>query len=795
MEHVLLSTRGCAFLLLTFCARLGVSSAQTTFQMAYRFSQFSSAAAYSARQTPDGGYIAVGYAYISGYKVVVIKTDSTGDKLWSRLYGVSGIDEGHSIQQTSDGGYIVVGGGGSYGPYSTLPKDVYLIKINSSGDTLWTRTYGRSYDDQGWSVQETPDDGYIVSGTTALSPGDNHVYLIKTNSSGDTLWTRTYGSMGSGWGCLVQQTSDGGYIFAAANCRTPDNPLSIYVIKTDSSGDTLWTKACGTTDSAQVHSFQPTSDGGYILAGTILESYTGLSDVYLVKMTSSGDTLWTRRYGDPYNESGWSVQETSDGGYIIAGTTVWYGPTEDWPRVWLIKTNSTGDTLWTRQYKGAGQAAGYSVQQTSDGGYVIAGSTYNYSGVTGSEAYLIKTRPDGLLDPPPAPSLSEPSDGAKGVSISLKLGWIWCEQAKSFRLQVALDSLFTELVVDDSTMQSNVKLVYGLSYNTRYYWQVNAKNEYGVSAYSAVWTFTTVVAAPLLVAPLNGATNLSTTLTLVWNASAGATQYRLQLGVDSTFGLGLVLDDSTMVDTLRTVGGLAMSTRFFWRAKAMNTEGVSSWSQVWEFETALALPVPVELVSPVDKAIVGKDGIRFIWRAGWPGVQRYRWELATDSIFRNPTIDSSVTDTFKVVRALNGGQRYWWKVAAKNASGWGVFSLSNRFTTLLTGLSEPGEIPREFSLSQNYPNPFNPNTTIGYGLPQQSHVTLTVFNILGQKVVQLVNGEMDAGYHAVPLDGSTMASGVYMYRIQVRPLGLLTGRESGHGADIFIAVKRLHLLR
>jgi hypothetical protein len=259
---------------------------------------------------------------------------------FERTYGGSGDDIGSSVQQTTDGDYIVAGSTYSFG---TGSSDVYLIKTDPSGDTLWTRTYGGSDIDYGYSVLQTTDGDYIVAGETqSFGAGPGDVYLIKTDPSGDTLWTRTYGGNGHDWGQSVQQTTDGGYIV-----------------------------------SGQTNSFGP-----------------GQADVYLIKTDAVGDTLWTRTYGGSGRDYGSSVQQTTDGGYIVAGGTYSFGT--GGKDVYLIKTDPSGDTLWTRTYGGSGDDIGSSVQQTTDGGYIVAGRTDSF-GAGGYDVYLIKTDPDGLV--------------------------------------------------------------------------------------------------------------------------------------------------------------------------------------------------------------------------------------------------------------------------------------------------------------------------------------------------------------------------------------------------------------
>jgi len=305
------------------------------------------------------------------------------DTAWTKIYGDS--VEGYSVQQTTDGGYIIAGQAWSLGADG---RDVYLIKTDSLGDSLWTRTYGGSYGQSGSSVQQTTDGGYIITGETWSNDTTSNVYLIKTDSLGDTLWTKTYERGDRDHGSEVQQTTDGGYIIIGVTCFVHLGSDDAYLIKTDSLGDTLWTRTYGGSENDRGSSVQQTTDRGYIVAGRT-ESYgAGFSDVYLIKTDSLGDTLWTRAYGGSYGQSGSSVQQTDDGGYIVAG-----GSGYNTDNMYLIKTNSIGDSLWAKIYWGNIYNYGYEVQQTDDGGYIITGFIQTS---VGRDVYLIKT--DSLGD-------------------------------------------------------------------------------------------------------------------------------------------------------------------------------------------------------------------------------------------------------------------------------------------------------------------------------------------------------------------------------------------------------------
>ncbi|MDD2889898.1 MAG: T9SS type A sorting domain-containing protein [bacterium] len=370
-----------------------------TFQKTFGGSNFDEGM--SVQQTTDGGYIITGYTESFGagsYDVYLVKTDSSGDTLWTKTFGGSGDDKGNSVQQTKDGGYIIAGSTSSFGEGDS---DVYLIKTNSSGDTLWTKTFGGNNKDCGYSVQQTMDGGYIITGYTySYGAGYADVYLVKTDSSGDTLWTRTFGSSGYDYGYSVRQTQDSGYIITGNG---------VALIKTNSLGDTLWTRVIVVDFGNCGNSVQQTIDGGYIIAGTVECMNGWYTAVCLIKTDSSGDTLWTRRFGTYiyHYKNGYSVQQTKDGGYIIAGETQFENQDIMSPlNEYIIKTDSLGDTLWTNTFDK--NSSGHSVQQTKDGGYVIAGWAYLDS-VSARDVYLVKTDSSGSVGIEEKSNIKNPS--------------------------------------------------------------------------------------------------------------------------------------------------------------------------------------------------------------------------------------------------------------------------------------------------------------------------------------------------------------------------------------------------
>jgi len=345
----------------------------------------------SAQKTSDGGYIIAGLtgSYGAGWNdFYLIKTNANGDTLWTRTFGGNSYDEAYSVKQTTDGGYIVCGFTETFGPGAMA---IYVVKTDSNGNLIWSKTYGGAVDDVGLSIQQTSDGNYIIAGsTTSFGAGTCAIYLIKIDVNGNILWEKTYGGVNSQTGCCVQQTIDGGFVILGYTTSFGAGGEDLYLIKTDSAGGLTWSKTYGGAGNDEGSYVIQALDSGYILIGSTWSFGAGSSDLYLVKTDVSGNLMWSKTYGGYAGDMGTYIEQTSDNGYIITGETMSFGfGLQD---VYLIKTNSIGDTAWTKTYGGTGYDVGNFVAEISDGGYFIAGVTDlggNNGG--GSDVYLIKT--------------------------------------------------------------------------------------------------------------------------------------------------------------------------------------------------------------------------------------------------------------------------------------------------------------------------------------------------------------------------------------------------------------------
>jgi len=309
---------------------------------------------------------------------------------WERTIGGSKGEVCGSVWQTSDGGYVLVGYTQSWGAGS---EDVYLVKTDHEGGVEWEMTFGGVGSDWGNSVQQTADGGYIIAGATqSFGAGLEDFYVIKVDPGGDVTWNRTFGGSSNDHGRSVQQADDGGYVITGYSRSFGAGRADVYLVKIDADGDLEWNRTYGGPENDDGYSVQQTNDGGYIVAGHTRSHGAGGEDVYLIKTDSEGNLLYNRTFGGPKGDFGRSVHQTSDGGYIIAGYTQSFGA--GYGDVYLVRTDPDGYELWSKTYGGPELDLGSSVRQTVDGGYVIAGDTQSF-GVGLTDVYLVLIDSEG----------------------------------------------------------------------------------------------------------------------------------------------------------------------------------------------------------------------------------------------------------------------------------------------------------------------------------------------------------------------------------------------------------------
>ena len=292
---------------------------------------------------------------------------------FEKKYGGNMDDIGFSLCPVPSGGYAVFGWTKSYGNGNA---DYYLIRTNQNGDTLWTKTFGGSDSESGLCIEITSDGGFILGGTSrTYGAGAGDCWLLKTDSAGNSIWNKTYGGVGEDYIRQVKQTSDGGYIFAGFTTSSGNGGKDIFLVKTDSVGNISWSNTYGGTNDEEGWSVEITSDGGYIVGGWTQSYGNGQADFYLIKTNSLGIVSWSKTYGGSNSDSGISVKQTSDGGYIFTGTTRSYGA--GMGDVWLLKIKSNGDTLWTKTFGGIDEdyGRGVCIRQS---GYAVIGFTKSY---------------------------------------------------------------------------------------------------------------------------------------------------------------------------------------------------------------------------------------------------------------------------------------------------------------------------------------------------------------------------------------------------------------------------------
>jgi hypothetical protein len=423
------------YLLLATLFAINVAKAQPNIQWQKSLGGTDHDYANSIQQTTDNGYIVAGSSKSNDGDVTgnhgefdywVIKLNATGTIAWQKSFGGTYNDYASSIQQTTDGGYIVAGysfsnDGNVTGHHGTTTyADYWVVKLNATGTITWQKSLGGTSYDRATSIQQTTDGGYIVTGVSYSNDGDvtGHqgtaffpdYWVVKLNSSGTIEWQKSLG--GTDWDLArsIQQTTDGGYIVVGESYSNGGDVTGhhgttslpdYWIVKLNSIGTIEWQKSLGGDSEDQAYSIRQTNDGGYIVAGssksfdgdvTGHHGNTSFYDYWIVELNSTGTIEWQKSLGGTYDDDANSIQQTTDGGFIVAGysesndgdVTGHHGTTSTYD-YWVVKLNSTGTIDWQKSLGGTNTDEAYSIRKTTDEGFIVAGLSYSNDGdVTGN---------------------------------------------------------------------------------------------------------------------------------------------------------------------------------------------------------------------------------------------------------------------------------------------------------------------------------------------------------------------------------------------------------------------------
>lgn len=400
----------------------------------------------SIQETTDGGYVVVGWTasgngdvngHIYGKDYWVVRLSITGDTLWQRCLGGTanaggtGHDSGESIDQTFDGGFIVAGWTESFDGDITDNhggSDCWVVKLDESGNTAWQKCYGGSSWDRAHAIQQTPDSGYIMTGSSASNDGDvsgNHGYndfwVVKMTKTGNIEWQNSLGGNSNDYGLDVEHTTDGGYIVGGKTFSNDGDVsgnhgwMDYWIVKLDATGALEWQNALGGTSYDEGYSVAQTADGNYMIVGHTdsndgdVSGYHGVFDYWVAKLDTEGDILWQKCLGGSNPDRGYAIEATADSGCIVAGSsesndgdvTGHHGDmfSSDF---WIAKLDAEGILEWQNSLGGTSSEYAYAVQDNPNGAFAVAGKSMSNDGdVTENHGeydyWVVKLSPMGII--------------------------------------------------------------------------------------------------------------------------------------------------------------------------------------------------------------------------------------------------------------------------------------------------------------------------------------------------------------------------------------------------------------
>jgi predicted secreted protein len=699
--------------------------------------------------------------------------------LWSHTYGGGASEKAFAAEVTTDGGFVLIGYTTSYGAGG---KDIWIIKTNALGDVQWESTHGGPADEEGLSIAQTNDGGYVAAGACgSQSAGHREIWVLKLDENGDLDWDRT---LAGDWGYSqsIKQTSDGGFIIAGEYSSgewgySYWGPFQLLLVKINSAGIEQWRNSWGTSLGHE-HGFDviETTGGEYVVTGMLHDvAVTGAYDLWLIKVDANGNELWNRVFaGSNLNDVGHSVCQTNEAGFITAGYKhEGYGSSMGGGGdMWLLKTDENGLEEWDRSFgdlPGANNEMAYSVKQTQEGGYIVAGFT-QYYGAGGYDAWIIKTDTEGL-ESWNIPVGGSQNDQARfvaeiatgryvivGWTSSYGSGsddfWLCCLGPPTGIIQGAISPTFSGLTVDlykDGAPSGST-----LTSEGAFSFSDLEPGDYAVELIVPLGF--TVDENPKLVNVAAGQTaiadfTLTSLITSNTARSKGYWKHQVNANGNTDYSQAGMLDLSQEIYdhfygnpvhaievdgvTFAADSSCALSICDMRTMLNINQNGSTMYERACQQYLTLLLNLAANKVGQL--TLASADGVTH--------------SQAVVYIHQLLGVNNELAKN--IAETLNNAQ-----MVAN-----GVIPLTTPNVIFGNGMQEIVLHPSAFSLQPASPNPFNPSTTLTFTLPAAARVKLSVFNISGREVARLVDSFRDAGIHEVIWDAAGLPSGIYCARL------------------------------
>ena len=711
-------------------------------------------AATCVRRTIDGEYVVAGYTQSSGADdIYLLKLNGAGDLLWSRIIDLGNIEQANSVWPTVDGGYLLAGSIQYLDGGNTA---MLLIRTNTNGDTLWSREYGWSWRDVAIALQPTSDGGFVIVGSTRSLAGDDDVCLVKIDAAGDTLWNQAYAALHDDIATSVECTADGGYLVAGYS-TLPPQLTPAFLLKTNGMGNLQWRREYGGLINIAVYAEQ-THDGGYMVAGT---GYSPGAHVapYLMKTDSVGNSLWSRLYSvSPLDEWIYAARPTSDGGYVMAG---WIGNLDSAVfGMQIIRLDSLGGLLWDCSYGLGTGAIAATIVETADHGYIAAG--YTVTNTNGDDMYIVRTGPEGLI-------LVYPNSGETlAIGRPLEIGWNGSIYGGNVSLQVNRSypsAAWESVVASASNTGAYTWIVTGEeSEHVRFRIQ-HADNPALNDTSDADLRFR--IPRIRLQWPNGGETVLSGVRdTVRFERVLVSDILRLELNrsfPDGTWDSvpGSLAGDSTGFWIVQFPGGTHCRMRIVSMLDSTLCDTSDADFELRAPQMTLTAPnggeqLPISVPCVISWSAPEHQGnIRITLNRDYPSGA---WEVIAANVPNSgqhvwtPATPASDHCRVRIATVFDPQSR--------------VESASDFAITFASADDLTSKLPTTFTLDAPFPNPFNSQTMLSFSIPGHGEMALVLHDLSGRAVRVITQRAVERGHYQILFDGTGLPSGTYFYRMQ-----------------------------